>query len=87
MIVWVVGWGGLTCLYLRCRGCTWHGQRKRGVWECVQVGVGVWSVLAFGLVGKTILLQTFSCMMYDVLLQGVAMQIPVLRRCGRVIFI
>ena len=52
MIVWVVGWGGLTCLYLRCRGCTWHGQRKRGVWECVQVGLGVWSVLAFGLFGR-----------------------------------
>ena len=79
MIVWVVGWGGLTCLYLRCRGCTWHGQRKRGVWECVQVGLGVWSVLAFGLFGKTIFVAN--------ILEGVAMQIPVLRRCGRVIFI
>jgi len=79
MIVWVVGWGGLTCLYLRCRGCTWHGQRKRGVWECVQVGVGVWSVLAFGFFWEDNFVAN--------ILEGVAMQIPVLRRCGRVIFI
>ena len=74
-------WGGvgLTCLYVRRRGCTWHGQRKRGVWECVQVGLGVWSVLAFGLFGKTIFVANIH--------EGVAMQIPVLRRCGRVIFI
>ena len=79
MIVWVVGWGGLTCLYLRCRGCTWHGQRKRGVWECVQVGVGVWSVLAVGFFWEDNFVAN--------ILEGVAMQIPVLRRCGRVIFI
>lgn len=46
---------------------------------CVQVGLGVWSVLAVGFFWEDNFVAN--------ILEGVAMQIPVLRRCGRVIFI